>query len=696
MKKKLVAFAVTAAMVVTSAVPALAWGPNTDATDYTKNQLVVDKTVNEGAGIQDDSLNGEITDGKTFTTTVDLNRTNRDFEFVLGLSTAGGNTKNVKLAYQKSSEKFLLMTGAGETWDKGDVARGLVDITWTFTKNDKGTWLNVDIQERAKTVSEGGINFEWQLPVSTSGVGTDYTSVSSLKLAAYEGVNAASGKFAGTEQVVLYQDPATAPTKVASVEMAEAVYKNGKWQPAMKYGKPVIATQPVKGEDYVVCSITLDDGTVIDGDDIAKYVTVEWKATKANGTKVATLKDQGSDNNHFGLSFTVPTSKLFDGCFITAVAHANKDAGIFGNATWGADAEALAVQSRIAGEDRYETALAVAEQMKEAKGVKAFDTFFVATGTNYADALSATALANKMGAPILLVNAKTGAYEEEVAEYIEQNAKSFKTTTVYVLGGYNAVSKDFEDMLYKLDVDVERLAGDNRYDTNLKVLEKYAARVETSADDWTDWTTRDNDGLQITDRMETVLVATGDDFADALSASATGYPVLLVDDVLKASQREFLRDGLTLEVVGKKNTVTTYYAVDRYVVLGGTKAVSANVKNELAGRSYTENANAVVRLAGDDRYETNRVIINKLMVEKAAKSTYNYAFVATGLDYADALTGGVLAAQTKCPILLVSDNNTAIAKQVVNSIEKANKSFGGLVVIGGENAVSNATVQKIA
>ena len=686
MKKKLVAFAVTAAMVITSAVPALAWGPNTDTTDYTKNQLVVDKDVNEGAGIVADNLNGEITDGKTFTTTVDLNRTNANFEFVLGLNTAGRDKKDVKLAYQKSSGKFLLMTGAGENWAEGEVASGLVDITWTFTKNDKGTWLNVDIQERAKTASQGGINFEWQLPVAPNAEVTDLTSVYSLKLAKYERANLPSGTFTGEEQVVIYQDPAAAPTKVASVEMAEAVYKDGKWQPAMKYGKPVIATQPVKGEDYVVCSITLDDGTVIDGDDIAKYVTVEWKATKANGTKVATLKDQGSDNNHFGLSFTVPTSKLFDGCFITAVAHANKDAGIFGNATWGADAEALAVQSRIAGEDRYETALAVAEQMKEAKGVKAFDTFFVATGTNYADALSATALANKMGAPILLVNAKTGAYEEEVAEYIEQNAKSFKTTTVYVLGGYNAVSKDFEDMLYKLDVDVERLAGDNRYDTNLKVLEKYAAVPEGN-----NWNIQDEAGKTVYDRMQTVLVATGNDYADALSASATGYPVLLVDDVLKASQREFLRDELTIEVSGK-----TYYAVDRYVVLGGTKAVSANVKNELAGRSYTENANAVVRLAGDDRYETNRVIINKLMVEKAAKSNYNYAFVATGLDYADALTGGVLAAQTKCPILLVSDNNTAIAKQVVNSIEKANKSFGGLVVIGGENAVSNATVQKIA
>ena len=648
MKKKLVAFAVTAAMVITSAVPALAWGPNTDTTDYTKNQLVVDKDVNEGAGIVADNLNGEM----TFTATVDLNRTNADFEFVLGLNTAGRNKEDVKLAYQKTSEKFLLMTGEGETWDKGEEASGLVDIIWTFTKNDKGTWLNVDIQERAKTASQGGINFEWQLPVAPNAEVTDLTSVYSLKLAKYEGANLPSGTFTGKEQVVIYQDPAAAPTKVVSVEVAEAVKKAGKWEVATKYGKPIIATQPVAGKTYIVNSITLDDGTVIDGADVDEYVTYEWQAVKANGVTVPTLMS-GKGNNTDNV-FKVSANGTFNGCFIKLVVSADKTSGIFGSATWGADAEALAVQSRIAGENRYETALKVADQMKTTKG---FTTFFVATGTNYADALSATALAKAENAPILLVNSNTGAYEKEVAEYIEANAASYVNTKVYVLGGYNAVSKDFEEMLYKLDVDVERLAGNNK---------------------------------TVYDRMKTVLVATGNDYADALSASATGYPVLLVDDVLKASQREFLRDELTIEVGGK-----TYYAVTNYAVLGGTNAVSANVKNELAGRSYTADAAKVVRYAGDDRYETNRAIVNKLM---GSKDSFDYAFVATGNDYADALTGGVLAAKTGCPILLVNDTHYEIAKKLVKSIKSADTdaSFGGLVVVGGENAVSNELVQKIA
>ena len=229
------------------------------------------------------------------------------------------------------------------------------------------------------------------------------------------------------------------------------------------------------------------------------------------------------------------------------------------------------------------------------------------------------------------------------------------------------------------------IAGNNRYDTNLKILDEYAAVPEGD-----NWSIQDEAGKTVYDRMKTVLVATGNDYADALSASATGYPVLLVDDVLKASQREFLRDELTIEVGGK-----TYYAVTNYAVLGGTNAVSANVKNELAGRSYTADAAKVVRYAGDDRYETNRAIVNKLM---GSKDSFDYAFVATGNDYADALTGGVLAAKTGCPILLVNDTHYEIAKKLVKSIKSADTdaSFGGLVVVGGENAVSNELVQKIA
>ena len=78
MKKKLVAFAVTAAMVITSAVPALAWEvvDNTPAFDTTQNQIVL--TDAQKDGIVDDTVGGTIPekadDAITFQTIVDFNR----------------------------------------------------------------------------------------------------------------------------------------------------------------------------------------------------------------------------------------------------------------------------------------------------------------------------------------------------------------------------------------------------------------------------------------------------------------------------------------------------------------------------------------------------------------------------------------------------------------------------------------------
>ena len=76
MKKKLVAFAVTAAMVITSAVPALAWTAGTGSTlDTTQNQLVLTSSTATRSGITETGVAGAIANGKTFSATVDLNRT---------------------------------------------------------------------------------------------------------------------------------------------------------------------------------------------------------------------------------------------------------------------------------------------------------------------------------------------------------------------------------------------------------------------------------------------------------------------------------------------------------------------------------------------------------------------------------------------------------------------------------------------
>ena len=357
-----------------------------------------------------------------------------------------------------------------------------------------------------------------------------------------------------------------------------------------------------------------------------------------------------------GRTFHVDADDYYDGCFITCEITAKDYTGVFGGVTVWEDAEAIAVQSRIAGDDRYETAMRVADQMDNAGE---FETIFVATGTNYADALSATALAAELEAPILLVN---GAHEDEVINYIDENAAGYARTTIYVIGGTSAVSASFEDRLDKYAVNVERLAGANRYDTNIAILEEYQAE---------------------TGNFTNVLVASGNNYPDALSAAATKQPVLLVADELTRNQRVYLQ-GLA-GAAGLSNP--------NYIIIGGEVAVSDDVMDELSEKAYLYPGKTVTRIYGDDRYETNKLVMERFAADSIANAKHVY--VASGADFADALTGGVLAAVNNSPLVLVSPNKTNYAADVVAKVAD-NNGYGGLIVIGGEKAVSNATVQKIA
>ena len=651
MKKKLVAFAVTAAMVVASAVPALAWSPDGGRLDTSNNQIIVneDGTLPGGA-VETEGVAGAITSGKTFSSVVDLNRTTTRFEYVLNLSNGRNVDDMIKVLV--GSDRVASLVYGGQVVQQARLADGIFEFTWTFTEVDGDMWLDVVIDNLGTTANTADYTLQIQ-------VNENMTTVDNLAL---NGVDSdlVSDKADLSGQVVLFKE---APSDIVDVEVIKT--DSGR-VPLKNHGQNIVATQPVKGEHYYINSITLNDGTVIEGTDVAKYATFEWTATKANGTVVYT-ESQKNKRNNLSRFFDVRTDNYYDGCTINAVVSAKKGSGVFDTAVWGADSEALAVQERLAGANRYETAMEVADQMKDSNG---FENIFVATGETYADALSATALANELDAPILLVNQY---YEEVVKAYIDANAADYDAT-VYIIGGTGAVSADFEDSLKRYNVDVERLAGANRYDTNLAILRAYNEETEVN---WTEG-------------MRHMLVASGQDYADALSASATGLPILLVGDVLTPAQRDFLRNELVAEFSGVTN-----YAVKDYTIIGGTAAVSRNVMSELSGKSYIADADRVTRLGGDDRYETNRRVVNTLMADK--KASANYVFVASGDNFPDALAGGVLAAQNGCPIVLVNQYNTAIAKTLVNSVEKANPNgFGGLVVVGGEGVISNELVQKIA
>lgn len=117
--------------------------------------------------------------------------------------------------------------------------------------------------------------------------------------------------------------------------------------------------------------------------------------------------------------------------------------------------ESLEVES-IAGQDRYETSKLVAEEIFENTGKE--ERAVIANGEVFADALSACPLAIEEGIPILLVK------KDEVTDHTKEALEDIEE--VYIAGGKNAVSEKVEKELPKV---IERFAGDNRFETAMKI-----------------------------------------------------------------------------------------------------------------------------------------------------------------------------------------------------------------------------------
>ena len=303
----------------------------------------------------------------------------------------------------------------------------------------------------------------------------------------------------------------------------------------------------------------------------------------------------------------------------------------------------------VAGVDRYATAIAASQ--------KAFpggaDCVVIATGLNWPDALGGSALAGTLRAPILLT--RRDVLPAEVAAEIVR----LRATRALVLGGTSSVSAAvFSQIDAIAGVQAERIAGVNRYETANKVAALTIAELGG-----------DYDG--------TAFVATGANFPDALGASplaaAKGWPILLANPAL----------GHNADLVTTMKTACVRTAV----VLGGGNAVAPSVE-ALLEQSLGE----VVRLAGSNRYDTS-VKVAKHGVANAGLAWDRLA-VSTGQNFPDALSGGVLQAESGSVLVLTpttSLNESVRAALVTNAPSIFETRF-----LGSTNAVSHVVRKAVA
>ncbi len=287
---------------------------------------------------------------------------------------------------------------------------------------------------------------------------------------------------------------------------------------------------------------------------------------------------------------------------------------------------------RLSGKSRYETGIQVAEELRDVLGVDKFESAVIATGKNFADALSGSYLASVKNAPILLTNGNPSDVAELHA-YIRESVEP--GATIYILGGEGAVPKNVEDIQGFV---VKRLEGKSRYETNLAILKEA--------------------GLKGDD----LLVATGKSFADSLSASAAARPILLVkpDTALNDAQKAVAANFKNIYVIG------------------GESAVSASAANEF------EAYGTVKRLSGTGRYETSVAVANEFFADPEV------VVLANGKNFPDGLCGGPLAAALDAPLVLTKDGGEAVAAAYV-----ADNGIASGYVLGGTGAIADETVVNI-
>ncbi len=268
--------------------------------------------------------------------------------------------------------------------------------------------------------------------------------------------------------------------------------------------------------------------------------------------------------------------------------------------------------TRLAGSDRYGTAVAVA-QAAYPDGASAI---VLATGENWPDAIGGSSLAGALNAPILLT--RRGSIPPSVLNAIE----ALGPESVFVLGGPAAVSDEALAMLGRVGVDataVIRVAGQNRYRTASMVA---SATIDELGSAWSGH----------------AYLATGLTFADALSvgpvSAATGSPVYLTD-------------------VGRWSTTIASMVsagVTDATILGGVNAVDPAVEKLLA--EALGGAKHVNRVWGPDRYATATAIADH--ASATAAFDFGRLGMATGVEWADAATAGPYLGLQKAPLLLAA------------------------------------------
>lgn len=216
------------------------------------------------------------------------------------------------------------------------------------------------------------------------------------------------------------------------------------------------------------------------------------------------------------------------------------------------------------------------------------------------------------------------------------------------------------------------LANATKDSTPIEGTDRYKTAIDAALEAYPD-------GIEGADYegYKTVVVATGDNWPDALGAAslagALGGPILL-------TKTGSLPAAVATEI-GR-------LGADRAIIVGGEGAVSAGVMSAIDGLAgITE----VERIGGADRYATARNVAARA-VEAQGDRYGGEAMVTTGLNFPDALAASPVAAHTGWPIYLMGRASSDIATADQMSLDGAT---GHVYLLGGTGALPDSVKTTI-
>ena len=316
------------------------------------------------------------------------------------------------------------------------------------------------------------------------------------------------------------------------------------------------------------------------------------------------------------------------------------------------------IDMRIAGANRFETAVAIAKVQirKELREKDGYKNIVVAEVDTLADALTAGVVAYEYYAPLLLV--RNNVLPKETADYIKESGAN----RVIIVGGTSTVSTSVENEIGKIQgISTKRISGKNRFGTAVEVgqvfRELMAERPEL------------NLGYNA---KSTVFLANGYTFADALTASVPaahyGMPILLTHQDKLAPE--------TIEALAK-------WEIEKVIIIGGESSVSKAVENELKnlGKGYS-----VERFSGANRQSTSIKLASTFFKNEKR------VFFANGDAFSDALAAAPYGANLRAPIILVEKDS--VSEDVVKFLVDNNIEEG--TIFGGKNQISTTVSEQLA